>query len=171
MATVHLLCGKVGSGKTTYARRLESNGAVRFSVDEWMLRLYGPHMPRKEFDARLSLCLDIIMGLSERLAMLGVPAVVDAGFWRREQRDEARARLERAGVSHCLHFFDVPDDELWRRLELRNRERTSGTFEITREMFELFRGWFEPPGPDEVVHQIDFSRSSGSWPGPPTERK
>ena len=160
MATVHLLCGKVGCGKTTFARRLESNGAMRFSVDEWMLRLYGPHMPRKEFDARLSLCMDLILGMAERLAQLGVPAVVDAGFWRREQRDETRARLEQAGVSYCFHYFEVPDEELWRRLEVRNRERTAGTFEITREMFELFRGWFEPPGPDEVVHQVELARSS-----------
>ena len=55
MATVHLLCGKVGSGKTTFARRLEQNGAVRYSVDDWMLRLYGAHMPRQEFDARLEM--------------------------------------------------------------------------------------------------------------------
>ena len=35
MATVHLLCGKTGSGKTTFARRLEQSGAMRFSIDEW----------------------------------------------------------------------------------------------------------------------------------------
>lgn len=171
MATVHLLCGKVGSGKTTYARRLESNGAMRFSVDEWMLRLYGPHMPRREFDARLSLCMDLILGLAERLATLGVPAVVDAGFWRREQRDQTRARLEAAGVSYCFHYFEVPDAELWRRLEQRNQKLVAGTFEISREMFELFGGWFEPPGPDEAVHLVEFGGGSGSWPSPGTERK
>jgi hypothetical protein len=33
-AVVYLLCGLTGSGKTTYARRLEAGGAVRLSVDE-----------------------------------------------------------------------------------------------------------------------------------------
>lgn len=38
---VHLLCGLPGAGKTTYAARLAAeNSAVRFSLDEWMLRLY-----------------------------------------------------------------------------------------------------------------------------------
>jgi predicted kinase len=155
MATVHLLCGQVGSGKTTFARRLEQNGAVRFSLDEWMLRLYGAHMRREEFDARLALCTNLILDLCERIASLGVPAVVDAGFWRRADRDRARERLARAGVRFCMHLFDVPEAERWRRLEARNRELPAGTFEITREMFELFSGWFEPPGEDEVVHVVD----------------
>ncbi|HWA78468.1 MAG TPA: ATP-binding protein [Polyangiaceae bacterium] len=156
MATVHLLCGKTGSGKTTFARRLEQSGAMRFSIDEWMLRLYGPRMPRKEFDARVSICLDLVLELAERMAELGVPVVIDAGFWRKEERRRARARLEEKGLRTCLHYFDLPENELWQRLERRNGDLPKGTFEITREMFELFAGWFEPPGPDE-----DFRRAVG----------
>jgi predicted kinase len=44
-ATVHLLCGKTGSGKTMFARRLEQERrAVALSVDPWMIRLFGQHM-------------------------------------------------------------------------------------------------------------------------------
>jgi hypothetical protein len=40
-ATVHLLCGLNGAGKTTLARKLEASlPAVRFNLDDWMLRLY-----------------------------------------------------------------------------------------------------------------------------------
>ena len=168
MATVHLLCGKVGSGKTTFAKRLEQNGAVRFSVDEWMLRLYGPHMPRKEFDARLALCLDLILDLSERLALLRVPVVLDAGFWWRAQREEARRRLTEKGVPWCFHFFEVPEPELWRRIEQRNQERPHGTFEITREMFLLFCGWFEEPQADEEFHLVDLGTKAAD---PPATRR
>ena len=39
--TVHLLCGLNGAGKTTLARSLEASlPAVRFSLDDWMLRLH-----------------------------------------------------------------------------------------------------------------------------------
>ena len=42
MATVHLLCGRPGSGKTTFARELEkTHKAVRYTYDEWMVQLYG----------------------------------------------------------------------------------------------------------------------------------
>ncbi|MBZ2197071.1 AAA family ATPase [Occultella gossypii] len=38
---VHLLYGLAGSGKSTLARALAADGrAVRFTLDEWMLRLY-----------------------------------------------------------------------------------------------------------------------------------
>ena len=39
---VHLLAGLNGSGRTLLARALERRRpAVRFTLDEWMLRLYG----------------------------------------------------------------------------------------------------------------------------------
>ena len=39
--TVYLLCGLPAAGKTTLAKQLEEKqGAVRFTLDEWMIRLY-----------------------------------------------------------------------------------------------------------------------------------
>jgi predicted kinase len=39
---VHLLAGLNGAGKTTFARHLEADlPAVRFTLDEWLLRLHG----------------------------------------------------------------------------------------------------------------------------------
>lgn len=41
MPTVNLFYGLAGSGKTTEARRLqEDHQALRFTLDEWMIRLY-----------------------------------------------------------------------------------------------------------------------------------
>jgi len=40
MPTAHLIHGYLGAGKTTFARQLERNiPAIRFSHDEWMVRL------------------------------------------------------------------------------------------------------------------------------------
>ena len=42
MAKVILTCGKLGCGKTTYAKRLcAERGAVLLSADELMLALFG----------------------------------------------------------------------------------------------------------------------------------
>ena len=39
---IHLICGSTGAGKTTYARELATNiGGVVFSIDEWMVTLFG----------------------------------------------------------------------------------------------------------------------------------
>ena len=52
MATVHLVCGFLGVGKTTFAVALASQlGAVRFSVDELYLKLFADG-PTYELDQR-----------------------------------------------------------------------------------------------------------------------
>src|SRR5215211_6653017 len=39
---VYLLCGFIGAGKTTFARKLEERtGAVRITKDEWLISLIG----------------------------------------------------------------------------------------------------------------------------------
>jgi len=46
MRTVHIICGPLGAGKTTVARRLAQTPAVlRFSLDEWVMQLFGREAP------------------------------------------------------------------------------------------------------------------------------
>ena len=50
MATIHLLHGFTGAGKSTFAKKLESEiRAIRFSPDEWMVKLYGNNPPEEKF--------------------------------------------------------------------------------------------------------------------------
>ncbi|HTE80941.1 MAG TPA: AAA family ATPase, partial [Reyranella sp.] len=47
-ATFHLVCGSTGAGKTTHALRLvQEFGALHFSINDWMVRLFGPDQPPK----------------------------------------------------------------------------------------------------------------------------
>src|SRR5687768_3777685 len=92
-AQVHLLCGKTGAGKTTYAMKLERQGAVRLSIDDWMIRFYGHPMSRELFDQRVRICEDMFFELTEALVSRGMDVVIDHGFWKRETRDRARQRL------------------------------------------------------------------------------
>ncbi len=154
MAEIHLLCGLPGSGKSTWAAARVREGAVVFNPDEWMLRLFGPHMPREVFDARLAACLELIYEQTVRLSSLGLEVVVDAGYWTCAQRRGAAARLGSCGATLTLRWFDVPIGELRRRLALRNAARPPNTFEITDEMLALFAGWFQPPTPAEGLRLV-----------------
>lgn len=148
-ARIYLLCGKTGSGKTTYARQLEQQGAIRFSLDEWMIRFYGHDMARELFDERVRLCEEMIFDLTEALVRRRVDVVIDHGFWKRETRDRARRRLADTGARIELIYFQIPDCVLRERLRGRNAALPAETFAITEEMFELFSSSFEPPGESE----------------------
>jgi predicted kinase len=107
--TVHLLCGLVGSGKSTYARALADRlPAVRFSLDEWMLRLYDERYDSPEYVSKLVPCKELIWDLALEVLRLGHDVVLDWNQWSRERRAEWRTRVERAGYRPVLHWIDVP---------------------------------------------------------------
>jgi predicted kinase len=78
MATLHFICGKAASGKTTLARELAaSHSAVLFSEDEWLTRLdaeINSLADHVRYSKRLKAAL---APLAVRLLQLGVPIVFD----------------------------------------------------------------------------------------------
>lgn len=87
---VVLMCGVAGSGKTTYAQRLEAQGYLRLSIDEEIWQRFGRYgVDYQPIDyPRHSQAADEI--LRERLPILieqGREVVVDVSFWQRAARD------------------------------------------------------------------------------------
>lgn len=122
MATAHLLFGFLGSGKTTLAKRLElEHGAVRFTPDEWMARLFGDDPPEESFQEKASAILQLLEPVWTRCLSLKVDVVLDYGFWTRKERDEVRAVVQQLGASACLYWLRCPDEEARRRIALRNK--------------------------------------------------
>lgn len=107
--TVHLLCGYNGAGKTTYAKHLEKVlPAVRFSLDEWMLRLY----PDLSFDSagygsRAEICKDLLGDAAQQVLLCGVDVVLDWNQWSRNRRATWRENALKAGFPPTLHFIDI----------------------------------------------------------------
>jgi predicted kinase len=150
MATAHLLFGYLGSGKTTLAKRLEvEHGAVRFSPDEWMARLFGADPPQASFPDRAEAILDLLEPLWTRCLVFGVDVVLDYGFWRRKERDDVRALVERLGATACLYRLDCPDDEARRRIQVR-KEADDRSLYLAPATYDALRHRFEPLEVDEA---------------------
>lgn len=148
--TVAMTCGLPGSGKTRLARELEVElSAVRFDVDEWMISLYGHHMPREQLHERLGTLKDLLWESGRRVVELGGNLVLDFGFWKRAERGEFAMRIAEAGGEPVLYYLDTPLELLRERLAERNRNLPAGTYEVTPEMLAMFAGWFETPTSDE----------------------
>ena len=150
MATAHLLFGYLGSGKTTFARRLEvEHRAVRFTPDEWMARLFGADPPAETFPEKAEAILELLEPLWTRCLVFGVDVVLDYGFWRRKERNEVRRLVERLGASVCLYRLDCPEDEARRRIDARNRADHRSLY-IAPATYDALRHRFEPLDADEA---------------------
>ena len=156
MAILHLMVGLPGSGKTTEAIRLEKEyHAIRFTPDEWHLKLFGNDFsgqwPDEVHDQRHSKVEQLMWETGKKMLALRVDVILDFGFWAREERDALRAEAEKLGVGFQIHYMACSEEELWRRLQLRN-ERAGKTpvFRVSRENLSEWASIFQPPTQDEL---------------------
>jgi predicted kinase len=154
MPAAHLIHGYLGAGKTTFARQLERNiPAIRFSHDEWMVRLYGDDPPIEQFAVFYWRIHEQVEEIWLRCLELGLDVVLDFGFWTRQERDATRAKIIALGAEARLYRLTCPEDEAWRRIEERNAN-LQGSLLIVRNTFEVFKERFEPLDPDETRIEI-----------------
>jgi predicted kinase len=151
MATLHLMVGLPCSGKTTLAQKLEQElPALRLNLDEWHIGLFGQDAEEPEHDARHRHIEALLWNIARRALELGTNVILDYGFWAREEREAYRLRAKQLGAGSQVHYLDVPEEELLRRLEKRNSRPSQESFLISEEAMKPWIAFFQKPTLDEL---------------------
>jgi predicted kinase len=139
------------SGKTMLAKKLEhEQSAIRLTPDEWQIGLFGQDAKEPDHDARHSFIEAMLWNIASRALELGTNVILDFGFWAREEREDYRMWAKRLGASSEIHFLDVSEEELLKRLAVRNSQPSQESFHISEESMKLWIAYFQKPTAEEL---------------------
>ncbi|WP_417266948.1 AAA family ATPase [Celeribacter baekdonensis] len=161
--TLHLMCGKIASGKSTLTTKLGAHPAtIVIAEDTWLSALYADVMLSVADYVRCASKLRGIMG-PHIVALLnaGTSVVLDFPANTVETRMWMRSLLDQTEAAHQLHVFDVPDALCLDRLRRRNAQ-TDHPFSVTETQYWQMSKYFVAPTPDEgfniVLHTVEPDR-------------
>ena len=152
MATLHLICGKAGAGKTTLARALGRDlPAAVFCEDEWICTLGFEIRSLADFVRAAAKCRGLIGPLAIDLLRLGTSVVFDFAGNTLRDRQWARGLSEAAGADHVLHVIEAEDAACLANIHRRNAEQPPGLYwgQVSDETFHAVTAHFAPPRPEE----------------------
>lgn len=154
---LHLVCGKIGAGKSTTAARLAGEtGGMIVSEDGWLATLYPAQITSLEDYRRESARLrEAIAPLLIDLLKRGMTLILDFPANTVASRTWLRSLGDAAGITGTIHFLDLPDAVCLERLHARN---AAGTHEYapTDEEFALFTSYFVPPSEAEGFKVVRY---------------
>lgn len=154
-ATVYLIVGLPGAGKTTRAKELEvSASALRLTPDDWQMAIFPGDGPTGWQAAERVDQRDRIEGqlvqVGFRAAALGLNVVLDFGFWGRHERAALRWIASSRGVRAEVIYLPVEAEEQRRRTTSRF-EAEPGQFQLSDAELKQWQQQFEAPDSDELA--------------------
>ncbi|CAB3683771.1 hypothetical protein LMG26696_04542 [Achromobacter pulmonis] len=158
-AVLHLLCGKIGAGKSTLAVRLASlPRTVLISEDAWLAALYPGEIREVADYARCAGRLRQAMGGHvAALVRAGLSVVLDFPANTRASRAWLRQVVDAAGCRHQLHFLDLPDAVCKARLRARNQSGTH-PFTTSEAQYDAITAYFVAPQDDEGFEIVRYGQ-------------
>ncbi|MDQ1065016.1 putative kinase [Streptomyces canus] len=147
VATLFLMVGLPGAGKTTQAKELAAtHRALRLTPDHWMIPLFGDSMAggkRWVLEGRL-------ISVALQLLRLGTSVVLDYGLWGRDERSALRWLARSAGAACQVVYVPVDKDVQLARLAHRQATAPHQTFPMSETEVDQWREQFQVPDAAEL---------------------
>ncbi len=153
MAKAILLCGKICSGKTTYAKQIcEERGAVLLSSDELISAIFHPN-ENDYHDRIIDKVHAYLMHKSTEIIHSGTDVVLDWGFWTPLSRETISRFYHRQGIDIEWHYLDILKTNWERNIKSRNdavlNNKTTDYF-VDDGLLEKLERLFVQPSADEI---------------------
>ena len=151
--TAYVICGFIGAGKTTFARKLEKEtGAIRVTKDEWIIKIFGNKITS---DKNFAVFDKNITGLARDFAFkilkAGKDVIIDEGFWVKSQRDDIKKKIINVGAKPIFYYVECSINKMKERVIDRSKNPPTDSFEINEEMFDKYLKYWEPPKKEEGI--------------------
>jgi len=160
---IHLVCGPIGAGKTTYSNLISDKyNAIRFSEDEWLSKLFIPDAPENLLSEPMHVvgewagekyqrCRGQIWLVCQQLLKQNMSIILDGAAANKEQRDLIRKKASDNNVDFQLHYVTSGPEIRKKRVFNRNEEQgATYSMEVTPAMFEHTESFFEAPEGEEL---------------------
>ena len=147
MAVVYLTCGKICSGKSTFARKLaKEKNAVILSCDE-LTKLFPP---TENHESVLEAVEKYLLKKMEEIISCGTNVILDWGFWTKQKRNEITSRLKSLGIPYEWHYIMVSDSQLRENIKKRNSFLGESDYFVDDGLLDKCLSIFEEPDEDEM---------------------
>lgn len=160
MAKVIVVCGKICSGKSYYARSIkEKYNAVIFSPDEATYDLINNEQG-EFYDVFSERLIGYLKKKIVEIVRAGSNVIFERGLWTSSSRREIKEFFERNNIECEIHYVYV-DDETWKlNIEERNKKVLEGNggsdFYLDEGLLKKMESKWEEPAIGEVdyLHQV-----------------
>ena len=151
LGTLHLLCGKMASGKTTFSHQIAAQyQALRLSEDEWLAECFpGDVKTIKDYVDYSDRIKPLVAALVTQSLRSGIDVVMDFPANTPQQRAWLLGLAQACQASHQLYWMITSDQECLHRLSIRRAEQPDRRRFDVPEMFETMSAYFTAPTADE----------------------
>lgn len=150
MAKLYLFCGKIASGKSTFANTLMAqDNHIILREDKWLSTLFPNEITSpQEFEIKSNRLEEAIFEHLVQLLKTNINVVLDFHANTKLRRDWLMKIIKTSNCENELHFFDLPDDLCKQRLRKRNATGKH-EYQASDDMYDMFAKHFSPPSNDE----------------------